>query len=106
MATVMGLHLPTPEIISFCEKWKITEMSVFGSALREDFGPDSDVDVLITFSQDATWTLMDMVDASDQLAVMFGRPVDLVTKPAIERSQNWLRRAEILNSAEQIYRAG
>ncbi len=106
MATVTELHLPTPEIISFCEKWKITEMSVFGSALREDFGPDSDVDVLITFSPDATWTLMDMVDASDQLEAMFGRPVDLVTKPAIERSKNWLRRTEILNSAEQIYRAG
>ncbi len=106
MATVLGLHLPTPEIISFCENWKITEMSVFGSVLRDDFGPDSDVDVLVTFKPEATWTLMDMVDASDQLEKILGRPVDLVTRPAIERSENWVRRAEILNSAEQIYRAG
>lgn len=106
MATVTTLRLPTPEIISFCEQWKVAEMSLFGSVLREDFGPNSDVDILATFAPDATWTLMDMVDATDQLEAILGRPVDLVTRPAIERSQNWIRRAEILGSAEQIYRAG
>jgi hypothetical protein len=92
-------------IADYCARWKISEFAVFGSALRDDFGPDSDIDVLVTFSPDARWTLFDHVRMQDELASLLGRNVDLVSKRGIERSANYLRRKEILNSAEVLYAA-
>lgn len=105
MDTVTSVHLPMDKIARFCQRWKVTELALFGSVLRDDFGPDSDIDVLVTFAPDATWTLMDMVEASDQLETVVGRPVDLVSRRAVEGSTNWIRRGEILGNAEPIYRA-
>jgi predicted nucleotidyltransferase len=105
MDTELRVHLPMDEIASFCQRWKVTELALFGSVLRDDFGPDSDIDVLVTFAPDAAWTLMDMVEASDQLETVFGRPVDLVSRRAVEGSTNWIRRGEIISNAEPIYRA-
>ena len=65
----------------FCRKWKITEFSLFGSVVRDDFGPESDVDVLVTFEEDAPWGLFSMVHMEDELVEIFGRPVDLLTRP-------------------------
>ena len=87
----------------FCLRWTITELSLFGSVLREDFGPESDVDVLISFAPGARWTLLDHVEMRDELMELFGRDVDLVTRRAVERSPNYLRRKEILNSAQVVY---
>ncbi len=90
-------------IADFCRRWKITDLSFFGSVLRDDFRPDSDVDVLAEFSRDAEWSLLDHVAMQDELADILGRPVDLVSRRAIERSNNRLRRDGILGSAEKVY---
>ena len=87
---------------AFCRKWKVTELSLFGSVLRADFNPDSDVDVLVTFADDAPWTLLDIVEMIEELRGIFGRDVDLVEKEAI---RNPFRRHAILNSYEVVYAA-
>jgi predicted nucleotidyltransferase len=86
----------------FCRKWKITEFSFFGSVVRDDFGPDSDVDVLVTFAADARWSLFDMTDMKDELQSLFGRPVDLLTRRAVEGSLNPIRKRSILSSAVML----
>jgi predicted nucleotidyltransferase len=98
-----NLAVPEDAVAAFCGRWKITELAVFGSALREDFRPDSDVDVLVTFSADARWGLFDMVRMKDDLAGILGREVDLVTRRGVEQGRNPLRRQAILSSAEPIY---
>jgi predicted nucleotidyltransferase len=93
------------QLADFCRKWKITELSLFGSALREDFGPESDVDVLVTFAPGHRWGLLDAVRMEQEIAELLGRAVDLVSRRAVERSDNWIRRRAILESAEVIYAA-
>jgi predicted nucleotidyltransferase len=90
-------------IDQFCRKWKMTEFSLFGSILRDNFGPDSDVDVMVSFEPGAHWSLLDLVEMREELQGIFQRPVDLLTRRAVERSQNWIRREAILNHAEMIY---
>ena len=90
-------------IAGFCRRWKIVEFSLFGSVLRDDFRPDSDVDVLVGFAPDAYWSLFDHVRMEDELTALIGRKVDLVSRRAIERSENWIRRKAILGSAEAVY---
>jgi hypothetical protein len=90
------------KIAAFCRKWKISEFALFGSVLREDFGPDSDVDVLVSFSEEAQWSLYDWVDMIEDLKVIFGREVDLVEKGTL---LNPFRRRAILNNNEIIYAA-
>jgi predicted nucleotidyltransferase len=82
------------------------EFAVFGSALREDFGPDSDLDVMVVFSPEANWGLWDHLRMEEELANLFERKIDLFTRRAVERSHNWLRRQEILRTAEVIYGTG
>lgn len=96
---------PHEAIESFCQRWKITELSAFGSVLREDFGPASDVDVLATFAPEARWTLFDMVRMQDELSEILGRDVDLLSRRGVEASRNPIRREAILSSAEVIYAA-
>jgi uncharacterized protein len=91
------------KIAEFCRRWEITEFSLFGSVLRDDFRPDSDVDVLVTFAPDAEWSLFDDVDMEEELSAIFGRKVDLVSRRAVERSDNWIRRKAILSTAEPVY---
>ena len=86
----------------FCRKWKVTEFSLFGSVVRDDFGPESDVDVLVTFAPDARWTLFNMSDMNDELKALFGRSVDLLTRRAVERSLNPIRKTSILSSAVML----
>lgn len=87
----------------FCRRWKITELALFGSVLRDDFRPDSDVDVLVTFAPDAQWSLFDHVDMEDELRQILGRSVDLVNRRGIERSRNQHRRRAILESAQVVH---
>jgi predicted nucleotidyltransferase len=91
------------QIADFCRRWKIVEFSLFGSVLRDDFRPDSDVDVLVSFAPDAEWSLFDHVAMEDELTAMIGRKVNLLSRRAIERSENWIRRKAILGSAEAVY---
>jgi len=97
-----NVHLPLDRIADFCRRWKITEFSLFGSVLRDDFRPDSDVEVLVTFAPQATWSLFDLVDMRDQLQQMFARDVDLVEEAGLG---NPFRRAAILSEKQVIYAA-
>lgn len=100
---MLGIDIPQKQVAEFCQRWKIVEFALFGSVLREDFRPDSDVDVLVTFAPDAAWTLFDHVEMQDELKTLFGRRVDLVSRRGIERSRNIRRREAILDSARSIY---
>jgi predicted nucleotidyltransferase len=91
------------KIEAFCQKWKIVEFSLFGSVLREDFGPESDVDVLVTFAPDSHWTVFDFMRCEDELEQALGRKVDLVERVAVEQSSNYIRRKHILSSAQRYY---
>jgi len=90
------------QIGAFCRKWKMTEFSLFGSILRNDFRPDSDVDVLVEFSPDHPWSLFDVMDMEEELKTMFGRQVDLVMKGGL---RNPFRRHEILRTRQVVYAA-
>lgn len=95
--------LPMAEIQAFCDRWQITEFALFGSVLRNDFNQNSDIDVLVTFAPNAKRGLTETMQMQDELQTLFGRRVDLIVKTAIERSQNWLRRKNILTSAQIVY---
>ena len=99
------IEVPADGIVTFCEGWKVSELALFGSVMRDDFGPESDVDVLVSFDPGARRTLFDMVRMEDELSRLFGRKVDLVTRAAIESSRNHIRRRAILESAQVVYAA-
>lgn len=98
-----AIELPIEQIQTFCDRWQITEFALFGSVLRDDFRPDSDIDVLVTFAPEAKRGLSETLQMKDELQTIFGRNVDFIVKAAIERSENWLRRKNILESAQVIY---
>lgn len=100
---VRNIHIERERLEGFCRRWEIAELALFGSALREDFGPDSDVDVLVRFLPEAQHSLFDMVRMQEELEGVFGRKVDLVSRRGIESSRNYLRRRAILDSAEVVY---
>ena len=87
-------------LAAFCKKWRIRELSIFGSALREDFGPESDLDFLVSFDEEASWDLFDMVDMKAELEECFDRKVDLIEKEAL---RNPWRKREILSTREVVY---
>ena len=90
---------------AFCARWQIRELSLFGSVLRPDFRADSDVDILVRFEPNHPWSLFDHVEMQDELSTKLGRKVDLVSRAAIERSRNYIRRQEFLGTAREIYAA-
>ena len=92
-------------IAAFCEKWAVVELSVFGSVLRSDFGPDSDVDVLVRFDPAARPGLTEWMEMERELVEILGRDVDLISRQAVEWSDNYIRRKAILGSAQVIYAA-
>lgn len=102
----MKVSLPYEQIAEFCRKWHVSEFALFGSVLRDDFRPDSDVDVLVTFSSaELAPSLFDHVDMQDELEEIFGRRVDLLSRKGVERSENRFRRKAILESAQVVYAA-
>ena len=101
-AVAARLRLNRETLARFCEKWKISELALFGSVLRDDFGPGSDVDILVTFTPDATWTLWDFSSVQSELAGIVGRTVDLVEKKAI---RNPFIRREVIRTQVVIYAA-
>lgn len=96
-------QVPKEKLDSFCIKWNVEELSLFGSILREDFHTESDIDVLVSFLPDASWTLFDHVDMKQDLETIFNRKVDLVTRKAVEKSKNLIRKKGILDSAKRVY---
>jgi predicted nucleotidyltransferase len=101
----LQIVVPEGEIASFCRRWKVNELALFGSVLRRDFGPNSDVDVLVSFAPDNHWSLFDLVTMQDELEAILGREVDLLDRVAVEQSENYIRRKSILRSLEVIYAA-
>ena len=97
------VQVPPERIDAFCRKWKVLEMALFGSVLRDDFRPDSDVDVLVTFAPDAPWDSWDVIAAQEELREIYGREVDLVEKRNLV---NPFRRHAILSTKQVIYVAG
>ncbi len=90
-------------IKAFCDRWEVEELALFGSVLRDDFGPDSDIDVLIRFRAERTPGLFGIAGMERELAELLDRRVDLVTRTAIEESRNYIRRKAILESARVVY---
>ena len=97
------IELPRKAIEAFCFRWKIQELSLFGSVLRPDFNENSDIDFLVTFYPDARPTLFDLVRMQDELEALLNRKVDLVSRRGIESGSNQLRKNTILESAEIIH---
>ena len=100
-----GISIDRKVLAGFCRRWKITELSLFGSVPRDNFRADSDVDILVTFADDADWSLLDHVAMEEELSSLLERRVDLVTRRAVARSRNRIRKQAILSGAEQIYAA-
>jgi predicted nucleotidyltransferase len=103
MGVIAKARLPLGGIEAFSKRWEIGEFALFGSVLRDDFGPASDIDVLVTFKPHAHVDLFDLVQMEEELKAIFGRGVDVVTRQSVESSRNYIRRREILESAETVY---
>lgn len=92
--------IPKEELAAFCAKWKVVELSLFGSVLRDDFAPSSDVDVMVSFEPDSSWSLLELLSMREERKEIFGRDVDLVEKEAL---RNPFRRREILGHREVMH---
>ena len=99
----MKLSLPYEQIAEFCRKWSVSEFALFGSVLRDDFRPDSDVDVLLTWESGSRVSIFEYPEMKEELQAIFGRKVDLVSKRGIEQSRNPMRKKSILESARVVY---
>jgi predicted nucleotidyltransferase len=97
------LGVSSAVLAEFCRRWHITEMALFGSVLRDDFKPESDVDILVSFDPGFRRGLTETLEIRSQLQQLVGRDVDLIVKQALARSENLPRRDRILNSAQVIY---
>lgn len=97
-----AVNLDRVALAAFCRKWQILELSLFGSALRVDFGPQSDLDFLVSFDPDVPWDLWDLVTMREELIAITGREVDLVDREGL---RNPYRRKEILSNREVIHAA-
>lgn len=93
------------ELIAFCEKWRISELALFGSVLREDFRPESDVDVLVRLGEHHPWSVLDHLAMEAELSEIVGRRVEVTSRRALEESHNWIRRREIFGTARTLYAA-
>ena len=102
----IDIEVPANEIEAFCKRWDIVELSVFGSALRDDFTSESDIDLLVSYADSARHSLFALVRMRNELESIFGREVDIVSRRMVEVSRNRIRRDAILSSARIVYAAG
>jgi uncharacterized protein len=98
-----AVHLPLAAIGQVCQAHRIKTLALFGSAVREDFRADSDVDILVEFAPDAAPDIAEVVAIQDELERLIGRPVDLLERKSVEHSRNYIRRRAILSQIEPIY---
>ncbi len=103
--TIQNIKIPEDRLSEICKKYLVKELAVFGSALRNDFNKGSDVDLLIEFKPEAKISLFDLIDLKEDFEELFGREVDVVTKNAINRSHNQIRKKAILENNRTIYAA-
>lgn len=87
----------------FCKRWQVVELFVFGSATRDDFSDQSDIDLLVSFAETSDWGLFEHIQMKHELKELFGRDVDLITQRSLRQSRNQLLREEILSTASLLY---
>lgn len=97
-----NIRIPRKQIAAFGKRWKVSELALFGSVLRSDFSPASDIDVLVSFFPDARWSLFDLMSMQDELPQILGCKVDLVERDGL---RNPFRKRAILEKARVIYAA-
>ena len=100
---ITNIPIPYEALAAFCQRWRIQEVALFGSALRDDFSSESDVDLLVRFRDGNHYTFRDLVAMQDELETLFGHPIDLIDKQAVQASPNYIRRRQILQTAKVIY---
>lgn len=100
-----AVSIPKERVANFCNRWRIQELALFGSVLRKDFNAGSDVDVLVIFTDDTAWGLLDHIQMEREFAGLFEREVDLISRRAVEQSHNWMRRREVLDNAQVVFSA-
>ena len=99
-----GISLPIDQLTDLCRKYRVEKLAVFGSILRDDFGPDSDVDFLVAFQGHEVGPWMAKLQRMEgELRELLGRKVDLVPMESILQSENWIRKEQILRTAQVIY---
>ena len=98
-----GIEMDSEAIRAFCRKWKIKELSVFGSILRDDFRADSDVDFLADYEDDAEWDLFDHMDMEEELEGIIEHKADILDRPTMQNHDNWLLRKAIFSTEEKVY---
>jgi uncharacterized protein len=101
--TSARVAIPYEAIAAFCRKWRITELALFGSVLRDDFRPDSDIDVLFTLEPGVRWPWGGIDEMTEELEAILGRKVDLVSRRGVEESRNPFLKKHILSAVEPIY---
>ena len=104
--SIKSVDIPVEHLHDFCQRWKVSELAVFGSALNENYPIESDLDLLISFEKDVQWGLFDLVNMELELGKIFDKNIDLVEKRAVTNSENYLRRRGILDNAQIIYQSG
>jgi predicted nucleotidyltransferase len=97
------IDLPLDVIADFCRRRRIARLELFGSVLRDDFGPESDLDFLYTLEPTIAWTFGQTLDAEEELEALLRREVDLISRSSAENIRNPWRRRNILGSARDIY---
>ncbi len=103
---IESVDIPVEPLYQFCQRWKVSELAVFGSALHENYPLESDLDLLISFEEDAQWGLFDLVNMESELGIIFNKEIDLTEKNAVFNSENYLRRKGILDNAQIIFESG
>ncbi|MFA5331974.1 MAG: nucleotidyltransferase domain-containing protein [Methanoregula sp.] len=103
---VANRHIAIPEetIRAFCKKWHIRSFCFYGSIMRDDFRPDSDVDVMIGFAPDDKTSLLNMSVMQEELEALFSRKVDLADRKSVEQSENYIRRKGMLSGKPPVLR--
>ena len=101
--TLHNLNINDEKLSEFCRRYKINELAVFGSALREDFTENSDLDILYVFDESSSHSLFDLVRIKEELEKLLGKPVDFISRKALEQSKNHFRKKSILESIKTIY---
>lgn len=103
METPTQITIPASELEAFCDRWKIRKLAFFGSVLRDDYHPASDLDVLVEFDADAHWGVLDHIQMKQELEALVGRTVDLITQRGLDATSNWLFRQEVMNTARIVF---
>ena len=99
---VSAISLPMEPLRRFCRRWRIASFALFGSVLRADFGPDSDVDVLVEWAPGAHWSILDHLRMENELSEILGHRAEIVSRQALDEAQNWVRRRTILDAARPL----